>query len=305
MWNQLRLTARALTGNFSRRQRQPLTTNTNGTLHDAYDRGGELLQNILAVLDDPTRDLARMDAFNSRGRTGRLELLLLLEKQHPLSSEDRVLDIGCGIGGTLRYLREERNCMRLFGIDATLEYIQVAQELQRRFFPRHSIQYLHGSALELPIVANSIDVVWTEHVQMNIQDKLSFYREAGRVLRPGGCLAFHDVLLKKPSLLNEVVYPCPWAENPSTSHLVPEPVLKETLREAGFQLVEWRDMTEETLNFLTPIVEERNLHKEGRRLSGPGVHLLMGDNASSKVNNHWQNLLKGRTLVAMGTALLR
>ena len=43
-----------------------------------------------------------------------------------------------------------------------------------------------GSALALPVGDARFDVVWTEHVQMNIADKAGFYGELCRVPGRGG-----------------------------------------------------------------------------------------------------------------------
>ena len=69
-------------------------------------------------------------------------------------------------------------------------------------------EFSQGSALELPCQDESFDLAWTEHVQMNIEDKARFYGEIARVLRPGGKLAFHDIF-RGPG--EPPFYPAPWA----------------------------------------------------------------------------------------------
>ena len=49
-------------------------------------------------------------------------------------------------------------------------------------------KFRQGDALDLPFEDASFDVVWTEHAQMNIADKETFYRQIRRVLKPGGRL---------------------------------------------------------------------------------------------------------------------
>jgi len=59
-----------------------------------------------------------------------------------------------------------------------------------------------GDLLALPFPDSGFDVVWTQHVVMNIPDRERVYREFRRVLRPGGKLVFYDALATdaKPEL---------------------------------------------------------------------------------------------------------
>jgi SAM-dependent methyltransferase len=291
------------------------------TSDQTYDRGGTLLNTILAALDarrNPNndlseqqqqllKDLSRMDAFNSRGHQGRLDLLDMLEQQRPLQSHRAVLDIGCGVGGTARYLASTYGC-HVTGIDASHEYVQVGRalnEMAAGFFldATSTIDIVHGSALELPFRDASFDVVWTEHLQMNLPDKGQFYRQVVRVLQPGGLFAFHDVLISKEAAA--VAFPCPWADTAATSHLVTETFLREALVDAGLNVVQWKDVTQATIDFLTPVVH-KNEEKRSSSVHGLpvlGVHLLMGSNAKKKVRNHWENLKNGSTAVVMGVAI--
>jgi SAM-dependent methyltransferase len=316
-----------------RQQRRLLVRQQTCTSCDqTYDRGGKLLDTILAALDarrNPNntlsqqpyqqllQDLSRMDAFNSRGHQGRLDLLAMLEHTRPLQSHQAVLDIGCGVGGTARYVASTYGC-HVTGIDASHEYVQVGRALNERMAAagalantntpttnnNSTIDIVLGSALELPLGAESFDVVWTEHVQMNIPDKGQLYREVARVLRPDGLFAFHDVLITSKEAAT-VTFPCPWADTAATSHLVTEASLREALLDAGLNVVQWKDVTQATIDVLATVVH-KNEEKRSSSVHGSpalGVHLLMGNNAKKKVQNHWENLKNGSTAVVMGVAV--
>lgn len=104
------------------------------------------------------------------------------------------------------------------------------------------IDYQQGNATDLPFEDNEFDVVWTEHVAMNIPDKRRLYGEMHRVLRPGGTLAIHDVLAGPAG---PVLFPVPWARTADTSFLVSPEALRELLVESGFTVSDWKDTTAE------------------------------------------------------------
>ena len=126
-------------------------------------------------------DLAPLDEFHTRGRESTLEVAELAN----LKASDLVLDVGCGLGGTVRHLAEQYKC-HVVGVDLTEEYISVGKKLTELVGLSDRVELCQGSALEIPYEDRKFDVVWTEHVQMNIADKNRFYSEIARVLKPGG-----------------------------------------------------------------------------------------------------------------------
>ena len=104
----------------------------------------------------------------------------------------RLLDVGSGLGGTARYLTVSCGC-DVVGVDLTEAYCRVAEELSRRVGLEEATRFQQGSALALPFDDAQFDIVWTEHVQMNVEDKSGFYGELARVVKSGGRLAFHDI----------------------------------------------------------------------------------------------------------------
>ena len=109
--------------------------------------------------------------------------------------------------------------------DTVVEMLGAPKVLDEEIVGSH--QEPRGGAGALPFADGHFDVVWTEHVQMNIADKAGFYRELHRVLKPGGQLAFHDILAGPAE--GSLHFPVPWAAEASISHLIAESDLGDLL----------------------------------------------------------------------------
>ncbi len=153
----------------------------------------------------------------------------------------------------------------------------------------------HGSALEIPCEDERFDIVWTEHVQMNIADKNRFYSEIARVLRPGGRLLFHDIFR---GLGDSPFYPAPWAEDESISALATETEARSIIEQVGLEIDQWIGKVQESIEFFKTVSAQIEA-------DGPppiGIHLLMGDNAKEKLQNYVRNLSEDRVSVVLGMA---
>ena len=236
-------------------------------------------------------DLAPIDQFHTRGRDSTLEVVGLAK----LKPSDLVLDVGCGLGGTARFLAEQYSCS-VAGIDLTEEYISVGKRLTELVDLSNRVELRQGSALEIPYEDEWFDVVWTEHVQMNIADKNRFYSEIARVLKPGGPLLFHDIFRGSG---DSPFYPTPWAEDESISALVAEPEARSVMAQVGLEIDQWIGKVQESIEFFSEVLARIEA-------DGPppiGIHLLMGDNARDKLQNYVRNLNEDRVSVALGMAI--
>jgi sarcosine/dimethylglycine N-methyltransferase len=157
-----------------------------------------------------------------------------------IGASDRVLDAGAGIGGTARLIAAERGA-RVTAVDIAPEYCDVARWLNDAVGLGEAIEVRYADVTELPFDDASFDVVVSQHVQMNVEDKRRLYAEARRVLVPGGRLALWDVTAGPGGPLH---LPVPWATSPAQSHLVTPDELAHLLREAGFAIKHWNDLTE-------------------------------------------------------------
>ncbi len=180
-----------------------------------------------------TADLATVDEFHIRGRKATLELA----EHMKLSANSRVLDIGSGLGGPARTLAEKYGC-RVTGIDLTQAFCEAATTMSGWVGLGKQTEFRQGDATNLPFADDQFDAATTIHVAMNIAAKDKMYAEARRVLKPGGIFAVYDVLQGEGG---EILYPVPWARDPSISHVATPDQMKSLLAGAGFKLLEVQD----------------------------------------------------------------
>ena len=147
-----------------------------------------------------------------------------------------ILDAGCGIGGPSRYLAVEYDCT-VEGIDLTPEYIDVAIQLNELVGLDDRISLKVGSVTDLPFEDERYDVVLCQNVTMNVADNDTMFKEAFRVLKPGGIYTFSH-LAEGPNA--PPIYPLPWALSPNMSFLETPEFIFTALSEAGFESVEDR-----------------------------------------------------------------
>lgn len=252
---------------------------THGTLRDVV-RGG--LEAMRADTDaNPIELLAAVDEFHMGGRPATIALANALEMQPGVS----VLDIGCGLGGTARYLATTFNCTAT-GIDLTPEYISVGQDLTESLGLSDKVNLSVASALDIPLNAAQFDRACMLHVAMNIADKQALMREAARVIRPGGVFGLYDVMRTSEA---PIAYPVAWANDESTSFVATKDDYKQALRGAGFEIVSVTDNREMAIGFFEAI-------KARLTKGGPpplGLHIVMGQDAGLKVKNMYANVKNG------------
>src|SRR5499433_3688960 len=176
-------------------------------------------------------DLAPVDEFHSGGRNATVRLAQLAR----INGSDRVLDVGCGIGGPSRYIASKFGC-QVTGLDFTAEFVALAAMLAQRTRLAGKVAYRQGDALDLPFADASFDIVWSQNAAMNIADRDRLYSEMHRVLKPGGRLALQEVATGEGG---EPHYPVPWAREPSISFLLSAEASRGKLEAAGFRVVTW------------------------------------------------------------------
>ncbi len=224
-------------------------------------------------------DLALVDEFHIGGRQASEEFL----DQLGLSPEDHLLDVGCGLGGTSRFVAD-RYKSRVTGIDLTAEYVDTGKVLCSWVGLDDRIALHHGSALSLTFDDATFDGAFMMHVGMNIEDKANLFSEICRVLRRGASFGVYDVMRIGEG---ELSYPVPWAETPATSALATPEQYKDALQNAGFTV----DAERSRHDFAVDFFEQLRIKTVASQERPPlGLYILMGEAAPTKVKNMIVNI---------------
>jgi len=251
------------------------------------DITNRLIEQDIALDNVKRSDIAGADEFHVRGATVSKELANSID-----ISGLNVLDVGCGLGGPCRMLADEYNCQAT-GIDLSHEYIRTANKLSELVNLNNRTTFIQGNATELPFQDNTFDVVWTQHVQMNIPNKKQFYSEINRVLKTGGHFLFYDILRKGNG---EVNYPMPWASISDHSFLFKTEEMDNYLEEFGLTKEQSNNETQAGIEFFDALVVRL---KE----FGPpkmGLNVLMGETTKPKLMNLLTHLKTGELELISG-----
>ena len=153
---------------------------------------------------------------------GLRELAGAFWEKHVVEERPRVLDAGCGTGGTLAWLEKRA---RPFGIDFSPEALGFCRQ-------RGLGRLTAGSVTDLPFADSSFDVAFSFDVlyHKSVQDKETALRETARVLRPGGLLFLNLPAYQWLRSSHDVAI--------HTDHRFTKPEVLELLRANSFQPIE-------------------------------------------------------------------
>jgi tocopherol O-methyltransferase len=100
----------------------------------------------------------------------------------------RVLDVGCGLGGSSRWLARQLGCSVL-GITVSPVQADIAARLTREQGLAGRVDFQVMDACQLPQLGERFDAVWVIECSEHLADKERFIQDCAQTLRPGGTLA--------------------------------------------------------------------------------------------------------------------
>ena len=247
----------------------------------------ERVSALLGAIEPPftPSKLAAFDQFHFGGLAATAELA----RRADVKSGDEVLDAGSGLGGPARFLAQTFGC-KVTGVDLSPGYVAVARMVSERMGLANQTRFEVGDITRPAFAGGRFDIVWTQHVVMNVQDRAALYTGLRRVLRPGGRLAFFDPIAAHEGALPH--FPVPWAATAATSWLLTEAATRKVLHATGLEVETFEDMTAQALEWAA----------QQRQADAPTLNLglVVCPRTVEYVGNFVRSLQEGRLRLAMG-----
>jgi len=111
----------------------------------------------------------------------------VLADRSAIQPGQRVLDAGCGVGGSSLWLAEQRGA-EVVGITPVRSQVVRARRFAEARRLAERVRFEQADYTRTPFPDGSFDVAWALESICHATDKAAFYNEAARLLRPGGRL---------------------------------------------------------------------------------------------------------------------
>ena len=125
-----------------------------------------------------------------------------LARHAKINESTHVLDLCCGLGGPARYLAYHHGC-RVTGVDMNTDRLAGAVRLTERTKLEDRVLFHHANALQTGLADETFDVIVSQEAFCHIPDKKTLIAECVRLLKPGGCIVYTDILARN-SMTNEI-----------------------------------------------------------------------------------------------------
>jgi SAM-dependent methyltransferase len=113
----------------------------------------------------------------------------------PKDQSTVVGDLGCGVGGTALYMADALPQNHIMAVNIHPPQLQLLRNFPD--FPNNRITTLNANFLHLPLATESLDGAYAIDSSCYAQNKVQFYTEALRCIKPGGRLVIFDVFNKR------------------------------------------------------------------------------------------------------------
>jgi len=198
------------------------------------------LKNCMAMhmgyWDDSTRNLSQALLRENE----------VLAERTQLTHKSRVLDAGCGVGGTAIQLAKQFGC-RVTGITLPSRQVITARKNAKKHGVADQVHFQRSDYHATPFTSGSFDIIVAVE-SFCYANELRFFKEAFRLLAPGGRLIIADAFATRtsyPHHENQLMRD--WLDNWRVDSLAESQKLCGALSDLEFIDVEFSDITKNVL----------------------------------------------------------
>lgn len=173
----------------------------------------------------------------------------VLAQKASIKPGDRVLDAGCGVGGSSIWLAQKNNA-NVTGISITQSQITKAKKLALKNQVSDKTKFLNQDYRKTNFADKSFDVVWGIESVCHAKDKEDFIKEASRLLESGGRIVISDFFLAKNQYsAEENKQMSLWLDGWALPNLAHYNDFTKLLRKHGFEDVSYEDASPKVIKF--------------------------------------------------------
>ncbi|HFA48866.1 MAG TPA: methyltransferase domain-containing protein [Bacteroidetes bacterium] len=169
-----------------------------------------------------------------------------LAEMGKISPSDKILDAGCGVGGSSIFLAKKYGC-RVAGITLSERQVRTATSFSEKKGVAHLASFAKQDYTNTHFPDNHFDVAWAIESMQTATDKSLFFKEIKRVLKPGGRLLIADVFKKGDWKIAETPVMQTMLNGWAMSDILSIAQLEKTAEKHNFALAQNRDVSLEII----------------------------------------------------------
>jgi len=120
-----------------------------------------------------------------------IRMIEVLADKAKITSWEKVLDVGCGVGGSAIWLAQNIGC-EVVGIDINPSFINISRREAGKRNLDNLVSFHEMNFCQTAFRENDFDIVWAVESSCHAEDKQAFLMEMSRILKPGGHIVIAD-----------------------------------------------------------------------------------------------------------------
>ncbi len=169
-----------------------------------------------------------------------------INEELQVKESDHILDAGCGFGEASFWFARNTGA-HVTGITLPSSQVTGATELAKKYNLDSQVDFKQMDYTQTTFPDNTFDHVYAIETICHLYDKTPFYKEALRILKPGGKLVVYEYVIKKTDLNEKEKYlQKEWLDGWALGELWTTQKHQEVLASTGFSALKTEDCTKYT-----------------------------------------------------------